>query len=732
MLARVLATLFVLALIGPVAAYAEESDRNDAFWEAARTGELATVKRLHEDGFDVNELTPYGATALSFACDKGHLDVVRYLVENGADVNVTDTFYGFNPLGQALFGEHDEIVKLLLEKGAEGADSVLTTAAGRGNQELVAAALATGQIDADDVVHALEKAATLDDPEKIVAMLQSAEVKPGELTAIELDPAKLAGFAGKFKSDEVGMTIEVRVEDGALVAQAEGQQPLKLRPIAETRFEAVDAPQIKMGFEGRGGITERLIVEQGGQAMSFPKMIETAGSGTAPDSTEPAPAVETGEAAARKPPQNWPSFRGPAASGVGDGQGAPLAWNVESGENVRWKTPIPGMANSSPVTWGDRVYLTTAISSGGDDTFRTGLYGDVDSVDDESEHEFRVYGLERASGKILWERTVATAVPGAKRHMKSTQANSTPVTDGKRVVALFGTIGLLIAFDPWTARSCGGPTSAILDAGWFYDRTYQWGHASSPVIHDDLVIVQADIYAGSFIAAYRLADGKQAWKSSREDVPSWGSPTIFSGGGRDELIANGKTIKGYDPVTGKELWSLAPNSEVTVATPIIAHDLIYVTAGYPPVRPIYAIRPGGKGDLTLPDEAESSETIAWSKSRGGTYMPTPIVYGDYLYTCANDGRLTCYEAKSGELVYRARIGGGGRSFTASPVAADGRLYFTEETGEIHVVKAGPVYEELATNEMGEVCMSTPAITDGLMIVRTLHHLFGLGEPEVTP
>jgi outer membrane protein assembly factor BamB len=266
----------------------------------------------------------------------------------------------------------------------------------------------------------------------------------------------------------------------------------------------------------------------------------------------------------------------------------------------------------------------------------------------------------------------------------------------------------------------------VLDSGWFYDPTYQWGHASSPVIHDDLVFVQADVYAGSFIAAYRLSDGKQAWKTVRDDVPSWGSPTTYRGKDRDELITNGATIRGYDPKTGKELWNLTPNSEVTVATPIIAHDLFYVTAGYPPARPVYAIRPGGKGDLSLAEGETSSARIAWSKDRGGTYMPTPIVYGDYFYTCANDGRLTCYEAKTGERVYRARVGGGG-SFTASPIAADGRLYFSNEDGDVVVVKAGAEYEELGKNEMAEVVMATPAISDGVMIVRTLKHVYGVGE-----
>jgi outer membrane protein assembly factor BamB len=159
----------------------------------------------------------------------------------------------------------------------------------------------------------------------------------------------------------------------------------------------------------------------------------------------------------------------------------------------------------------------------------------------------------------------------------------------------------------------------------------------------------------------------------------------------------------------------------------VAHDLFYVTAGYPPVRPVYAIRPGGSGDISLPEGSESSPAIAWSKSRGGTYIPTPIVYGDHLYTCANDGRMRVYDARTGEEIYKARVGGGG-TFSASPVASDGRLYFANEEGEVIVVKAGPEYEELAKNEMGEVCMSTPAISDGLLVVRTLKHVYGLGEP----
>jgi outer membrane protein assembly factor BamB len=712
-----------------LAASGESAGVEQALWDAAQRGDLAAIQKLKaQGGVNLDSPTKYGATALSFACDKGHVEVAAFLIENGADVNHKDSFYGFTPIDWALFNEHVAVVKLLLQKGAAGADRALSLGVRLGDKDLVAAAAASGQLEGNQVAAALEQARTGGASAEIIALLEGVKVESAPVPEIEIAPEALSTFTGRYRNADLDMTIDVTVTDGKLVGQATGQPPLILRPIAEARFEAVEFPQVKLAFSGQGGKIDQVVVEQGGQTFAFPRIVEQAAEATPPAAAEPAPAPEAAPAKiARRPAQNWPSFRGPDASGVADGQGAVVEWNVEDGRNVLWKTAIPGLANSSPIVWGDRVFVTTAVSSAGDETFRTGLYGDVNSVDDQSEHAFKVYALDRRTGKILWERTAASAKPVVKRHLKATQANSTPATDGKNVVVLFGSIGLLACYDfdgnlRWTAEL------PALDAGWFYDKSYQWGHASSPILNRDLVIVQADVAAGSFLGAWRLSDGKPAWKTAREDIPSWGTPTIYRGKEHDELIANGPTIRGYDPATGAELWRLAPNSEVTVATPIVAHDLVFVTAGYSPVQPIYAIRPGAKGDISLPESVESSEAIPWSKRRGGTYIPTPIVYGDYLYTCANDGRLTCYRANTGEEVFRARIGGGGGSFTASPVAADGRLYFTTETGEVHVVRAGPRYEELATNEMKDTCMSTPAISDGVMLVRTLKYLYGIGEP----
>ncbi|HXT21209.1 MAG TPA: PQQ-binding-like beta-propeller repeat protein [Thermoanaerobaculia bacterium] len=429
---------------------------------------------------------------------------------------------------------------------------------------------------------------------------------------------------------------------------------------------------------------------------------------------------------------SWPSFRGAHAAGVAEGP-APTAWDAVAGTRILWKTEIPGLAHSSPVVWGDRVFVTTAVSTEADPTFRHGLYGDVDSVESKAEHSWRVLAIDRRTGKVLWERVAATGVPLVKRHMKATHANSTPATDGKHVVALFGSAGLYCYHVD--GALLWKKDLGVLDAGWFYDPSYQWEHGSSPILHGNLVIVQADLQKGSFIAAFDLADGHQVWRTERQEIPSWATPSVFETSTRAELVTNAtKQVRAYDPATGKELWHLTGNSEIVTPTPIAAHGLVFVTSGYSPIQPIYAIRLGAaNGDITLAEGKEASDTIAWSKKRGGPYMPTPIVYGDHLYTCANNGILTAYDAKTGAQVYRERIAGGkGVAFTASPVAADGKLYLASEDGEIYVVKAGPKFELLATNPMGEVLMATPAIVDGTILVRARHHLFAIGEGKAAP
>ena len=420
---------------------------------------------------------------------------------------------------------------------------------------------------------------------------------------------------------------------------------------------------------------------------------------------------------------NWPQFRGPSGSGLGDGANPPVQWDVAKGTNIAWTAEIPGLAISSPVVWGGRVFVTTAISSDPNQKWRTGLYGDTDSAPDRSSHQWKVLALDKKTGKLLWEQVAAQGIPKTKRHPKSSQASPTPVTDGMVVVAYFGSEGLY-------AYSVEGKLLwkkdlGLQNAGWFFDPDSEWGAASSPVIYKNSVIVQCDRQKDSFIAAFDLKDGKELWRTARAEIPAWGTPTIATAEGHAEMVTNGtKAIRGYDPDTGKELWTLGPNSEITCTTPVFGHGLIFVTAGYPPVQPIYAIKMGSKGDLTLKDGKDSSDAIAWSKKTGGSYLPSPIVYGDHLYLVNNNGVLTAYEAKTGNRVYQQRVGPGG-AFTASPIAAAGKLYIATEEGDVYVVKAGPQFELLAKNSVGEPVLATPALSGDLLIVRGARHLFAI-------
>jgi outer membrane protein assembly factor BamB len=373
------------------------------------------------------------------------------------------------------------------------------------------------------------------------------------------------------------------------------------------------------------------------------------------------------------------------------------------------------------------VYVTTAVGAKQDTSFRTGLYGDVAPVNDLSPHTWQLYAVDRRTGAIAWQRDVAAGEPKVKRHPKSSLASSTPVTNGKHIVVVFGSIGVIACYDA-SGKELWKRNIGIIDNGWFFDPTYQWGHSSSPVIYGATAILQVDQQKGSYLEAFDLESGKTAWRTERSgEISTWGTPTVLTGARGDELVTNGTKIRGYDPKTGKELWTLGPNSEITVGTPIAGKDMVYVTGGYPPVRPIYAVKAGASGDISLPKDATSSAAIAWSNDREGTYIPTPLLYRDILYTLNSNGILIAYHATTGERLYRARVGGG-VAFAASPIAADGRLYFASEDGDVYIAKAGPEYVELGKHTMNEVIMATPAISDGLIIVRTLKHLYGIGEP----
>ncbi len=707
-----------------------QEDQGEALRSAAREGDLGQIEELLAGGAPVDAPNRYGATALFFAADRGHLDVVRRLADAGAVLDLSDRFYQMTALSRAAGSGHREVVLFLLGRGAAGAGSVLLRAARGGDEELLRAVLENGNFD-EDALSAAREAAASDD---VLALLRGRTARA--VAAPELTEEARRRLAGSYWNETIEQGVLVTAEDGMLRARHFGRDAesgndrfaapaVVLTPRGGARSFVTDEGGDRYGFQGRGGMVENLIVERGGEPVTYPPEGETEGRAAARETAEaPVEAdLAPGDLASIRA-RPWPQFRGPGGSGIADEQGVPLRWNASEGTGIAWQAPLPGLGISSPIVWGDRVFVVVAASLTEDSEFRIGLYGDVAPVLNDSEHRWELRAYDVSTGEPVWTRELRRGVPKTRRHTKSSQANATPVTDGERIVTLVGSMGVLMCHDLdgnllWE-REVG-----VLNSGWFYDPDYQWGHASSPVIHDGAVIVLADVHGEAFLGAFELETGEPRWRAPRDEVSTFSTPLVHEIPGGTEVVVNGTVIRGYDAATGAERWRLGPNSEIPIGVPLLGDGLLFVQAGYPPIRPIYAIRPGSEGDLSLAPGEDSSEAIAWSKNRGGVYIPSPLFYRGVLYLNANNGRLSAYDSETGERLYRARIGGVGGSYASSPIAADGRLYFTTEEGETFVVRAGRDYELLARNSVDRIVMASPAASGGVLVIRAIDRLYGI-------
>lgn len=416
---------------------------------------------------------------------------------------------------------------------------------------------------------------------------------------------------------------------------------------------------------------------------------------------------------------NWPQWRGPDGSGVSQETNLPSEWSPT--KNIKWKTAIDGRAHSSPIVWGNKVFLTTAVEGDvvpGAKAVKHFLeegkeFLHPDSVGADRQHTFKVLCLDRDSGKILWQATAWQGTPYDNRHRKSSYAASTPTTDGKLVYAFFGTEGLY-AYDfngklKWKAQ--------LGNLG-----TVGMGTGTSPILFNNLVIVQCDEENGeaSFMVAVDKKTGKEVWKTPRKVQVSWSTPLLVRTSTRAELIASGtEAVIAYDPATGKELWRHKGVESNAVPSPVASSEMVFLVAGYPK-KIAMALSLGQTGDLT----GTSSER--WTYDKGTAYVPSPILYGDYLYLTTDRGILSCLDAKTGEVQYE-----GGRipipaTFTASPVAFGGKLLMTSEDGDTFIIKAGPKHEVIGTNSVGEPVYASPAIADGHIFIRGEKNLYCIG------
>lgn len=560
---------------------------------------------------------------------------------------------------------------------------------------------------------------------RLAIIALSASISLGAQQRVPTDPIVFGAFKARF------------APDGAFILEGQGWPPFKGTWKAAGDEVEIITPEVR-GCAGSGRYRFRIE----GTKVVFglvadecrPRRMILDGSVWRPEGEAEPVAVrrivrtgpeKTGKLpSAADPRGSWPSFRGPTAAGLAIDEKLPETWDVATGKNILWKVPIPGLAHSSPVVWGKRIFVTTAISTDAKATFKPGLYGDGDASEDRSRHRWMVYCLEKETGKTLWERVAFEGEPVDKRHIKSTYASSTPATDGRIVVAWFGSQGVC-AYDV-NGSLLWKVDLGRLNLGAYDIPTYEWGPASSPIIWKDLVILQCDTQGDSFILALKAATGEVVWKTERDELPSWGTPTVVETSSGPEIVTNAANyVRGYDPRTGKELWRLGRSSKITAPTPIYSEGLIVVASGRAPERPIFAIRPGARGDITLAEGESSSKSIAWSRTGRGSYMPTPLIYDGILYVLANNGVFDAYDLKTGAEIYRQRLEKVGSGFSASPVAAGGRIYLSSEDGDILVIEAGRKFRQIVVNPVGEMLMATPAISDGVMYVRSSASLIAI-------
>jgi outer membrane protein assembly factor BamB len=425
---------------------------------------------------------------------------------------------------------------------------------------------------------------------------------------------------------------------------------------------------------------------------------------------------------------NWPQFRGPGARGVSDNPNLPEHWSAT--ENVAWRIEVPGRGWSSPIVWGRRVFVTTAQNEGEMEPPKKGLYfgGERKDAARVAQHWW-LFCFDLETGRELWRRETHRGLPPNPLHVKNTYASETPVTDGERVYAYFGNIGLF-CYDME-----GHP---LWSTNWPPVKTRNgWGSASSPVLHQGRLFLVNDNDEQSFAVALDAKTGRQQWRVERGNEKSnWATPYLWQNDRRAEWITPGtKRIRSYD-LDGHLLWELGGMSSIVIPTPCAQFGLLYVSSGYvgDKMRPVFALKPGASGDISLKAGETNNEFIAWYQPTAGPYNPSPVVYGDYIYVLFDFGFLSCHDARTGREVYeKQRIRPQGiTSFTASPWAAKGRIFALSEDGDTFVFPAGPEYKLLHKNSLDEMCLATPALSGDRLLIRTLTKLYCLKSSQARP
>lgn len=442
---------------------------------------------------------------------------------------------------------------------------------------------------------------------------------------------------------------------------------------------------------------------------------------------------------------DWPQFRGPTGDGVTQETSLPSEWAADKG--IKWKAKIPGYAWSCPVVWGDKVFLTTAVSEkqtkpsmrggfggGGFGGGGGGGFGGRRSGPPDDIYRWEVYCLDRADGKVLWKQLAIERKPTIATHNTNTYASETPVTDGERLYAYFGMTGVF-CFD-FTGKQLW-----TKDLG-SYRMMMGWGTGSSPTLEGDRLFVQCDNEEKSFLVALTKKTGEQLWRVERDERSSWSTPYVWKNQKRTELVVSGsRKVRSYDPATGKVLWEVGGLSGRCAATPVGDADMIYFGSGGGQGGrgfggggggggggmgggggPLFAVRAGTSGDVSLKSGETSNAGIAWSATSGGPSTASPLLYKGHLYILGN-GMLTCFDAKTGKPAYSKERLPNARGFTSSPWAYEGKIFCLDEAGLTTVIQAGPEFKVLGKNKLDDMFWSSPAIAGGTLFIRGLDNVY---------
>ncbi|MEM9942179.1 MAG: PQQ-binding-like beta-propeller repeat protein [Planctomycetota bacterium] len=696
--------------------------------QAARDGDVQLTQQLIlEDKLNVNQKNRYGLTAIYYASDRGHADVVKVLLQAGAETEIpNEPFYRLSPIIMAARKNHANVVKLLLESGAQCGSWTAIWPASLGNNEVVQTLIdMKPDVFGPETLNQLAGIAKNQNNDELLQYLiakgaKQTEENQSQSESKSLTDAELAQIDGQYRNEDE--TTRLWARRGTLFFGQDLSLAIELKRISDTRF--VGKQNDNLQIELRLPLGDGFVVSEADNSESTDSETLFQRVSNPEQNSNLVPSDVTGSSTTNA---RWNRFRGPSGNGIADGLKLPTKFDAESQTGLRWKTNIPGVGHSSPVIWNDRIFLTSAQPVNDTAEYDLRVASGFDTHVENCEYRWFAFCVDLNSGELIWQQELDRGIPKAQRHIMSSHANCTPAVDEKHLIINLAGQGVLCL--DHDGHIVWRKDFGRLASGWFMDPGYEWGFASSPILENGVVYLQCDVFGSAFITAIQASTGQQIWRTKRIEISSWGTP-LFVESTSDQptqIVANGtRAVIGYEAASGKELWRINGNSEITVASPIRNGNHVIATGGYAPIRPIYSIDFSQRGDLTPgKEETDSNQPgLQWWNQKDGAYSVTPLVYRDLLYIFSSNGVVKVFESDSGKIVYKKRIASGrSGDIVASPIAANGKIYLLGGDGDIFILDAGREYHRPTVCSIGQPLMASPAAAQNRLVIRGKDDLF---------